>query len=131
MSLVDDSLIWFGNLFHSPGTDTRKNLFFLSTLLYQIVVPSEVNWTQIEAFLLVYIFLSDRLDIVALFLSELWMYGTESCIVILHSDLKRTGSQCNWNKTGVICSLLGARDTRRSTRFYTRFRRVFWETVIL
>jgi len=43
----------------------------LRTLLYRFLVPSEVNSAQIEAFSLVYMFRSDRLDKLVLFHSVL------------------------------------------------------------
>ena len=69
MSLLAASLIWFSNSFHSLGADAREDLF--RTLLYGFLVPSKVNRTQIEAFSLVYIFRSDRLDTLVLFHSVL------------------------------------------------------------
>ena len=39
---------------------------------------------------------------------------------ILYSDLKRTGSQCSWNKTGDICLLFRVHVTRRAAQFRER-----------
>jgi len=50
---------------------------------------------------------------------------------MLYSDLKRTGSQCSWNKTGVICSRFRVRVNRRAAQFYTHCRRLVRERGIL
>ena len=71
------------------------------TLLYGFLEPSIVNRTQIAAFSLVFIFSIRLLRYTgAVPFSTLNVRN-----MILYNDLKRTGSQCSWNITGVICSL--------------------------
>jgi len=84
-----------------PQSWSWCSIGFLSVHCCSFLVPSQVNRTQIRAFLLVYIFWSDHL----IYSGAVPLSILNARNRILYSDLRRTGSQCSWNKTAVICSL--------------------------
>jgi len=89
----------------------------LLILQYGFLVPSNVNRTQIGGSSLVYASIRSLRYTGAVPFSTLNVGNR-----ILYNDLKRTRSQCSWNKTGVIGSLLLLRVTRRVAQLCTRCR---------
>jgi len=96
-------MVW--QLIPQHGSRCSEGSVSLRTFLYGFLVSSKVNRTRIGTFSLVYSYGSDRLDTVPLSTSNVRNR-------ILYGDLKRTGNQGSWNKTGVIWSLSRVRVTR-------------------
>ena len=80
MSLLTLSLMWFGNSFHCLATDVWSDLS--PYIVIYLLGTFKMSRTQIGALSLVYMFWSDHLHTVGVFLSVVWIYETGSCTVI-------------------------------------------------
>ena len=125
MSLFVASFMWFGNSFHSLGADARKDLS--PCIAVWLLGTLKCEYDSNRSILTGIYFRSDRLETLMFFSFSTLNVRNR----ILYSDLKRTGSQCSWNKTGVICSLLRVGVTRLVAQFCTRCRRFVRERGVL
>ena len=112
ISLLAASLTLFSNLFHILGSDTQKDF---SPYIAVWLFLNRQKWTGIRSEHSHWYIFVDQFAWIQLvpFSSLLWMCGSGSCTVIW--NVREA-----WNKTGVICSLLRVRVTRRAAQFCTR-----------
>ena len=109
MFLLTATFMWLGNSFHSLGADVRKDRSPYIAVWLLGTLKSEKNSDR-SIGIGIYFSIRSLRYIGAVPFSTLNVRNR-----ILYNDLKRTGSQGSWNKTGVIRSLLRVRVPKRAT----------------
>jgi len=91
----------------------------ISTIVYGFFVSLKSVWDSDRSILKGNYFSIRLLKYIGTFTSNTLNVSNS----ILHGNLKRTGIQCSWNKTGVICFPFRDGVTSRAAEFCTHCRR--------